>query len=421
MRNIAIIGGGQAGLHLGFGLLEKGYRVTIYSDRSPEQILHSRLPSTAYLFDSTLKMERALGLNFWEDLAPVGEGIHVDFRAPDGTIALSVQGNLGSAAGQALDQRTKFARWLDEFVKRGGDLVIKYVSIADLEEISAANDLTMVASGKGAIASLFERDDARSVHSVPPRHLAAILLKGPNLIGDRPWKKIPFRPLRFNFIGGVGEYFSLPFYTHTCGECRSFLFEAIPGGPMDVFGDVRDGDEMLAAMRKVINTYTPDDIALLDEAEITDSNAWLKGSFTPTVRKPVGRLPSGRVVMGVGDVVALNDPIAGQGANNAARMSDAVLNRIFAQGDAPFDAEWMNDVFTRFWDESASYTSRFTNLLLYPPPPAALSVLGAASQNPNIANAFMQKFNSPCGFFPWIEDEAAAAQFISNEGRAHAA
>ena len=89
------------------------------------------------------------------------------------------------------------------------------------------------------------RTRSTALAAVASLSLAAMLLTGPKLTGDHPWKRVPFRPLRFNFIAGVGEYFSLPFYTHTRGECRSFLFEAIPGGPMDRFQDARDGQEML--------------------------------------------------------------------------------------------------------------------------------------------------------------------------------
>ncbi len=32
MRKIAIIGAGQAGLHLGIGLVDAGYAVTLFSD-----------------------------------------------------------------------------------------------------------------------------------------------------------------------------------------------------------------------------------------------------------------------------------------------------------------------------------------------------------------------------------------------------
>lgn len=421
MRKIAIIGGGQAGLHLSFGLLDKGYDVTLYSDRTPDQVLHSKLASTAFLFDSTLAMERDLGLNFWEDIAPYGEGIHVDFRSPTGQIGLTVQGRLNQFRGQALDQRTKFARWLNEYVKRGGRLVVQSVSVADLETIAAANDLTMVAAGKGQINALFERDDRLSAHAVAPRHLAAVLVTGSKVMGDRPWQRIPFRPLRFNFIAGIGEYFSLPFYTHTKGECRSFLFEAVPGGPMDVFGDVRDGKEMVETVKRVIARFTPDDSHHVDDIEITDHNAWLKGSFVPTIRKPVGRLPSGGIVMAVGDTAVLNDPIAGQGANNASRMADHVLKRIADHGDRAFDAPWIDDVVATFWQQSGQFTTDFTNLLLSPPPPQVMELLGAASQNQRIADDFVGGFNNPPSFWPAIGSMDAAQAFIAERSCQHVA
>lgn len=413
MRKISLIGGGQAGLLLGFALLDKGYAVTLYTDRSPEQVLNSRIPSTAFLFNSSLQFERELGLNFWEDVTPYGEGMHVDFRGPDGRIGLTVQGRLGELKGQALDQRTKFSRWMREFSQRGGKLVIQSVSVADLERIAADSDLTMVAAGKGPINAFFERDEVRSAHSTPPRHLAALLLTGPQLMGDRPWARVPFRPLRFNFVAGVGEFFSLPFYTHTRGECRSFLFEAIPGGPMDRFQAARDGHELLEIARAVVADFAPDDLHHLDGAELTDEDAWLKGSFLPTVRKPVGRLPGGGLVMAIGDTAVLNDPIAGQGANNAVRMVRYLAERIQAQGQRAFDADWMQDVFETFWNESAVFTTGFTNALLLPPGEPVMEVLGAASVHPPVADAFMRCFDNPRNYFPWITDVALARAFVA--------
>ncbi|MGQ3675821.1 styrene monooxygenase/indole monooxygenase family protein [Xanthobacter sp. TB0139] len=416
MRKIAIIGGGQGGLLLGFGLIDKGYDVTLYSDRTAEQVLHARMASTAFMFESSLKLERELCLNFWEDLCPYGEGMHVDFRGPDGSVALSVQGRLGDNRGQALDQRTKFHRWMNEFSRRGGRLEIQSISLTDLDRISAENDLTIVAAGKGAISSLFERDAARSTHETPPRVLAAVLVTGSNLTGDRPWREIPFRPLRFNFIAGAGEYFSLPFYTHTRGECRSYLFEAVPGGPMDIFQQAKDGAEMLEAVRTCVKRLTPDQAEHVpDDMQLADANAWLKGSFTPTIRKPVGTLPSGRLVFGIGDAVVLNDPIAGQGANNTNRMVKAYLEAIVAHGDKPFDREWMEELFNGFWETSGQYTTAFTNALLKPPTPPIQELLGAASQVQAIADGFCRNFNNPPDFWPALGDLDAARALIAEK------
>jgi len=421
MRKIALIGGGQAGLLMGFMLLDKGFQVTLYSDRTPEQLLAGRIPSTAFLFESTLAMERALGLNFWEDEVPFGEGMHVDFRSPDGRIGLTVQGRLGDVRGQALDQRTKYARWQPEFENRGGKLVIQNVSIDDLESIAAEHDLTMVAGGKGPINALFKRDDVRSTHDKPPRRLAALLLKGPKLLGDRPWGRVPFRPLRFNFVAGVGEFFSLPFYTHTAGECRSFLFEAVPGGPMDRFGDARDGAEVLEIAKGVIRDFAPDDLHHMEGAELTDANAWLVGAFTPTIRHPVGVLPSGRIVMALGDTAVLNDPITGQGSNNASRMVQHVFNDIVANGSAAFDAQWMRDTVETFWQESGQYTTAFTNALLMPPGAPVMEVLTAAASNPAVGDEFMRCFDNPRNYWPWIADLDLAKQFVAERTPVHAA
>src|SRR6516164_10794404 len=72
MRNIAIVGSGQAGLLAAHGLINAGYKVTLYSDRTAEQWLNESRPTgTAARFDISLAYERELGLNHWEKDAPV--------------------------------------------------------------------------------------------------------------------------------------------------------------------------------------------------------------------------------------------------------------------------------------------------------------------------------------------------------------
>lgn len=416
MRKIAIVGGGQAGMLLAFGLLEKNYDVTLYSDRSAEEVLHGRLPSTAMFFESSLAVERSLGLNFWESTAAYGQALYAEFRAPNGDIMLPVLGMLGENRGIAMDQRTKYHRWMLEYQQRGGKLQIGAVEVADLESIAASHELTILAAGKGSITSLFQRDDKRSVHQKPPRLLAAALVTGDGLTGPNGWAGLPSNTLHFNFIAGAGEYFSMPFYSHSKGACRSFLFEAVPGGPMDIFGDVKTGDDMLACMRQAVSTLTPDQAHRLpDNLQLSDPNSWLKGSFLPEVRKPVATLGNGGLVWGIGDTVVLNDPIAGQGANNATRMMRHYLDAILLRGEQAFDEDWMTTVFESFWTGSARYTTEFTNMLLKPPTPSLLQVLGAASQNPRIAADFMGGFNNPINFWPAVDGEEGALAYLSRK------
>ena len=73
--------------------------------------------------------------------------------------------------------------------------------------------------------------------------------------------------------------------------------------------------------------------------------AFLPDVLTPTVRKPIAKLPSGKAVFGMADVVVLNDPITGQGSNNASKCAKIYLDAIIAQGDKPYDEAWMQATF----------------------------------------------------------------------------
>ena len=109
--------------------------------------------------------------------------------------------------------------------------------------------------------------------------------------------------------------------------------------------------------------------------KLTDNNGILAGSFPPVVRKPICKLPSGGLALGMGDVVATNDPITGQGANMASRAASIYLQRILEHGHKPFDAQWMLQTFDLFWDY-AQWVVKWTNSLLVPPTPQILQLMG---------------------------------------------
>src|SRR2546428_836387 len=116
------------------------------------------------------------------------------------------------------------------------------------------------------------------------------------------------------------------------------------------------------------------------------------GRSPATVRKPVGPLPSGRPVFGMADVVVLNDPITGQGSNNAAKCAHAYLAAIRERGDGPFDASWMQATFDGYWEYAQAVTV-WTNALLTPPPEHVLNPLGAASQDERGAPRLVDGFD----------------------------
>ena len=130
------------------------------------------------------------------------------------------------------------------------------------------------------------------------------------------------------------------------------------------------GEQLVARIKEVMRDLFPWDADWAEPFKLADPNGWLVGAITPTVRDPVGKLPSGRLVTGVGDTLIALDPIGGQGANNGTRMARHLVNAVNAHGDGPFDAAWMTRAFESFWEEDGRHTVQFNNLLLEPMTPA---------------------------------------------------
>ena len=408
MRRIAIVGAGQSGLQLGLGLLDAGFEVTIYSDRSADEIRDGKVMSSQCMFDSALETERDLGLNYWEQECPKVEGI--GFAVPDflGGKTIDWAARLDDFA-QSVDQRLKIPRWMAEFQKRGGELQIKAADVDDLESCARSHDLVIVASGKGTIGQLFERDARRSPFATPQRALALTYVRG-----MRPRELYP--AVCFNLLPNVGEYFVFPALT-TSGACEIMVFEGIPGGPMDCWKDVNTPAEHLARSKRILKTFMPWEAERCRDIELTDENGILAGEVVPTVRNPIATLPSGRKVLGMADTVVLNDPITGQGANNAARCAEIYLESIAERGEGAADAEWMQQTFDRYWTGYARWVVDWTNLLLKPPA-HVIKLLDCAGKITAVADAFVNGFDDPRTLYPWFMEAGEADAFVQKEAQA---
>ncbi|MCR8574937.1 styrene monooxygenase/indole monooxygenase family protein [Streptomyces sp. Isolate_219] len=398
MRKILIVGAGQSGLQLALGLQSQGYEVTLMSNRTADEIRAGRVMSTQCMFDTALQYERDLQINFWESQAPRIEGLGVSVAAPgshespEGSQrAIDWVGKLDGYA-QSVDQRVKMAGWMETFAQRGGQLVIHGAAVSDLDFFASRYDLTLVSAGKGELVSMFGRNPERSPYDAPQRALAVAYVHG---LGPRP-EHPDYDAVRCNLVPGVGELFVMPTYT-VSGRADILFWEGIPGGPLDVFQGVKDPAEHLATTLELMEKFLPWEYARTTKVELTDANGTLAGRYAPTVRNPVGTLPSGGLVLGVADVVVANDPITGQGSNSASKCAASYLASIVERGDRPFDGDWMRTAFERYWT-TAQHVTKWTNAMLAPPPEHILNLIGAAGQLQPVADRFANGFNDPSDF-----------------------
>ena len=406
MRKILIVGAGQSGLQLALCLQAEGYDVTVMSARTPDEIRGGWPTSTQVMFWPAVDREREYGLNLWEDVAPAIEGAGVAVAATPGEKAFSFYGPWDHP-GNSVDQRVKMAVWLELFEERGGRVIYHSVMTSDLAGLAPMYDLTVIAAGKGEIVELFDRDASRSKYTSPGRHLAAIYMNGVDLPAD-----LPIPAMRANIAPGGAEVYYMPAYTHS-GTCDIVLVEAVPGGPFDVFADRPAPDEHLRRTKALLNEYFPWEGELYAKAEPTDARASLAGAFTTTVRHPCAEVAPGSHVLGIGDVVVVNDPVSGQGANNASHSAAIYLKSILERGDRPFDPQWMQQTFDTFW-ERARDSILWTEILLEPLPAHGLDFLVAAAQHPAAAYAFAQFFPFPATLHDFLTDPAKTAAYLES-------
>jgi hypothetical protein len=405
MPKVLIVGAGQAGLQLALGLAKSGYDVTVVSNRTPDDIRDGKVTSSQCMFGAALQHERDLGINLWDDECPPVEGIALAVPAPDGsgTKAIDWASRLDRPA-QSVDQRLKMPVWMEELERQGGRVAIEEATVADLERYAADNDLVVVAAGKADLTALFERDAERSTYDAPQRALALTYVTG---MTPRP----EYSAVCFNLIPTVGEYFVFPALT-TTGACEIMVFEGIPGGPMDCWGDVSTPEQHLERSLWILETFMPWEAERNRQVELTDDNGILAGRFPPTVREPVGELPSGALVLGLADTVVLNDPITGQGSNNASKAAAVYLASIREHGDRPYDRAFLERTFERSWDE-VQYVTGWTNALLAPPPPHVLELLGAGNQYQEVARRFVNGFDDPRDYYDWFMDPEKASRYLA--------
>jgi len=411
MNRIAIVGAGQAGLQLGLELLDQGRRVTIYTDKNAQQVLDAPTQPVALQFEPTIQHERDLRLDFWRE----HDAIKVDrflmkIYSPEGIEQITLRTDIAPHA-QAIDLRLKYSRWMQEFSRRGGELVIVDADIALLEHAAATHDAVFVTTGRTAFDGLFERDAEKSDLDQPYRKLVLLYATGVVLDPERPGQQ---HVNAANIIAGVGECLFYPFMYRDLTPATVVLFEAVPDGPLDICDRSLSIAENFDRYRAYLRSACPSIHAALADAQVIDGEL-LQGAITPVVRKPAARLPSGKMVMALGDALVVHDPVGAQGLNAAAKVAQHVAGRIAADPHASFDKPWIERVFAEYW-ESAEGGYRITNDFITGLKPHQQVAIYAGSVVPEIAADLLNHSGRLDTVYAWFKDPETTYAHLASRG-----
>lgn len=383
MTSIGIVGTGVAGLHLALMLQQNQVPVTLYTDRTPEQVASGRLLNTVMHHYGTREREKALGVDHWP-LAEVGWWTR--YHSVLGTPGINYRGNFDEPS-TAIDYRLYLPRLEQDFCDRGGEVQVGRLDLAGLDALSERHDLIAVATGRGPLADMFGRRDDLSPYQSPQRICLAALFAGV----DRPTTE----GVSINVSRGVGELIEFPMLTAQ-GKVTALLFEALPGSELETVARTKYDDDpgsfdklVLSALEKhfprVHQRVRAEDFGLIGPTDL------LQGGVTPAVRNDYVQLGTGRFALAIGDCHAAVDPIMGQGAN-AASYSAFVAGRAILE-DVALDELFCQRVAAQRADVVLGAT-RVTNTFLKFPD--HLRTLQAASaRNQKVSDAVAAAFASP--------------------------
>ena len=439
-RRIAIVGAGQAALCLAVSLQRTaGYEVTFVTDRSAEEVRRGPILASQVLFGPALDGEAAAGVETWVDEAPDIRDLVLTLGTAQGEAEAPTMRAPLEFAARSVDLRLKTSTWLEQLEELGATVLTQRTEAADLEKLAAGHDLVVVASGKGALGEAFERDEGRTRgEDAPGRELAVALVRpaGRDVVGD----------LTVQMRREVGELFRYPMLTdHGVGEVVMIEGIVTPGsdkGDDDGGGDGIDGSAqgaadgsqgagLGAALRRlreaggataeqvlaVAAEYFPEQAGALAGATALDDGAVTLGRVRARVNKPVGTLPSGATVLGLGTAVVTTEPLFSAPSNNAALAADYYRTAIVRRGDAPFDDEWKRRTFESFWRGWAKWTVQWVGGLLDGLTDTQQALIRAAVDLPGVAGAIAEMVEDPRTAHQWWYN-ADEARVLVEQARA---
>jgi 2-polyprenyl-6-methoxyphenol hydroxylase-like FAD-dependent oxidoreductase len=404
VAGIGIIGSGVAGLHLGLFLQAQDVPVTIYTDKTGDQIASGRLLNTVAHHHHTLERERALRVHHW-DAAEYGYFCHHHcvVGPPE---PLRFRGDFEHPSS-IIDYRLYLPRLLADYEERGGGLTVAPVDAADVERIAADHDLIVIAAGRGSLSEMFSRRADKSPYDRPQRRLCAGIYQGVSY--SEP------KGVGVHMSLGHGELLELPIFSHD-GFATALLIEGIPGGQIEPLADLRYEDDPGRFNRTVLDTITTHFPMLMERIDSSSFGLQgpkdiIQGALTPVVREDYVSLPGGKYALAMGDVHCVVDPVNGQGANSASysawKIGEAIVD------DYAFDELFCRRV-ARSREAFVHGVSDWTNMTLNPQP-HMVELIGALSQNQALCDTFTNNFNHPDRQWEVVASAERTRAFIARE------
>jgi 2-polyprenyl-6-methoxyphenol hydroxylase-like FAD-dependent oxidoreductase len=402
MTTVAIIGAGQTGASAALALVQRGFEVTLYSDRSQES-LRDDVPATgtAVIFGKALAAEARLGLQNYRDSAPTMHGMTHRIVGENGVELIGFDGEFDGFVAEGVDARLKADDRIKAFRALGGNLVVGSVDDDVLDRLASQHDLTLVATGKGGLSKLFARDASRSSFETPQRNLVMLTVNGlgydESVFAHRSPKG--GKHAAFSFNAENGEAWWGPYLHKDAGPSWSFLWWARPGSDWaQRQSAAADPQSALEIVRQLHRDYLPWDLPEALEMRVIpeDPHAWLKGAVTPAVRSGIGWTKSGHPVAALGDTAIAFDPIAGQGAQGGLIQAALYVDRIVAK-DGAFDEAWIRQSFEEYYAQRGAAAERVTRLFLGHPEtnPIADILVSAANGSARFAGALFGLISHP--------------------------
>lgn len=386
MTTIGIVGAGVAGLHLGLHLRQQNLDVTIYTNRTAEQVAEGKVMNSVAHMSATIDMERELGIADWPGTdAEYSYHYHYNGWGEDRRFC----GRFEKPA-RILDYRIYLPRLMREFEARGGRLEISDLSVSEIEDLTEDFDLVVVSTGKGEIGAMFPRREEKSPYTSPQRKLAVGFWKG---VAPRD----P-RGVEISVAPPAGELLALPMWSFS-GYVHALLFESVPGGPQEVLTDRRYEEDPVAYREltlSILEQFHPSVFERVDPGAFELQNGSkdiLQGAVTPLLRDDYVLLPNGRFLLALGDVHMTVDPIQAQGANSATYSAKVIASAIAE--DHVFDERFMQKVARRRAERLEASTDWVNTMIQNPPAPQIPELLTAMVHDQALADRFTENFNYP--------------------------